>query len=88
MRLVRGECLATVGAVSNPDQKNINIGKAGRNRWLGRRPHQRGISMNRSITRMVDGQMVGYTGVLRQVYRLKDIKHAPIKRLTIYYSSS
>jgi len=46
MRVVRGECLATVGAVSNPDQKNINIGKAGRNRWLGRRPHQRGITMN------------------------------------------
>ncbi|MDD3021862.1 MAG: 50S ribosomal protein L2 [Alphaproteobacteria bacterium] len=46
MRMVRGECLATIGAVSNPDQKNINIGKAGRNRWLGRKPHQRGISMN------------------------------------------
>ncbi len=46
LRVVRGECLATIGAVSNPDQKNINIGKAGRNRWLGRRPAQRGISMN------------------------------------------
>lgn len=46
MRLVRGECLATIGAVSNPDQKNVNLGKAGRNRWLGRRPHQRGITMN------------------------------------------
>lgn len=46
LRVVRGECMATVGAVSNPDQKNVNIGKAGRNRWLGRRPAQRGISMN------------------------------------------
>lgn len=46
LRMVRGECIATVGAVSNPDQKNVNIGKAGRNRWLGRRPAQRGISMN------------------------------------------
>lgn len=46
LRVVRGECLATIGAVSNPDQKNVNIGKAGRNRWLGRRPHQRGITMN------------------------------------------
>lgn len=46
MRVVRGECLATVGAVSNPDQKNINIGKAGRNRWLGNKPRQRGITMN------------------------------------------
>ncbi|HNQ92025.1 MAG TPA: 50S ribosomal protein L2 [Alphaproteobacteria bacterium] len=46
MRVVRGECLATVGAVSNPDQKNVNIGKAGRNRWLGNKPRQRGITMN------------------------------------------
>ena len=46
VRVVRGECLATIGAVSNPDQQNINIGKAGRSRWLGRRPHNRGVSMN------------------------------------------
>jgi len=45
-RMVRGECMATVGAVSNPDNKNINLGKAGRNRWLGRRPHVRGVAMN------------------------------------------
>jgi large subunit ribosomal protein L2 len=41
-----GDCRATIGAVSNPDQKNINLGKAGRNRWLGRRPHVRGVVMN------------------------------------------
>ncbi|MGL1133810.1 50S ribosomal protein L2, partial [Vibrio parahaemolyticus] len=35
LRVVRGECLATIGAVSNPDQSNINLGKAGRSRWLG-----------------------------------------------------
>ncbi|WP_337997004.1 50S ribosomal protein L2 [Oleispirillum naphthae] len=46
LRLVRGECFATVGAVSNPDNQNTNLGKAGRNRWLGRRPHVRGIAMN------------------------------------------
>jgi len=46
LRLVRGECFATVGAVSNPDNQNVNLGKAGRNRWLGRRPHVRGICMN------------------------------------------
>ena len=46
VRMVRGECMATIGAVSNPDQQNINIGKAGRSRWLGRRPHNRGVSMN------------------------------------------
>lgn len=45
-RLVSGTCMATVGAVSNPDHSNINLGKAGRNRWLGRRPHVRGVVMN------------------------------------------
>ncbi|MFZ1896102.1 MAG: 50S ribosomal protein L2, partial [Rhodoplanes sp.] len=38
-RLVHGQCMGTVGAVSNPDHMNISIGKAGRTRWLGRRPH-------------------------------------------------
>jgi large subunit ribosomal protein L2 len=45
-RLVHGQCLGTVGAVSNPDHMNISIGKAGRKRWLGRRPHNRGVTMN------------------------------------------
>jgi large subunit ribosomal protein L2 len=45
-RLVHGRCMATVGAVSNPDHMNISIGKAGRTRWVGRRPHNRGVSMN------------------------------------------
>jgi len=46
LRLVRAECVATVGAVSNPDQQNIKLGKAGRNRWLGKRPSVRGVVMN------------------------------------------
>jgi large subunit ribosomal protein L2 len=46
LRLVRAECFATVGAVSNPDNQNINFGKAGRMRWLGWRPHNRGVAMN------------------------------------------
>jgi len=46
VRLVRGECMATIGAVSNPDEQNIVIGKAGRNRWLGKRPSVRGVAMN------------------------------------------
>ena len=46
LRLVRGECMATVGAVSNPDHSNQQLGKAGRKRWLGRRPHNRGVTMN------------------------------------------
>ncbi|MFO1082794.1 MAG: 50S ribosomal protein L2 [Reyranellaceae bacterium] len=46
LRLVPAECMATVGAVSNPDNQNIVIGKAGRQRWLGRRPVVRGVAMN------------------------------------------
>ena len=46
LRVVRGECIATVGAVSNPDQKNIKLGKAGRVRWLGKRSEVRGVAMN------------------------------------------
>jgi len=45
-RLVHGGCMATVGAVSNPDHGNVNLGKAGRNRWLGKRPSVRGVAMN------------------------------------------
>lgn len=45
-RMVRAECMATVGAVSNPDNQNTNAGKAGRKRWLGCRPKVRGVAMN------------------------------------------
>ncbi|MDE2328541.1 MAG: 50S ribosomal protein L2, partial [Rhodospirillales bacterium] len=46
LRLIRGECMASIGAVSNPDHSNQQLGKAGRKRWLGRRPHNRGVAMN------------------------------------------
>ncbi|MEQ8506665.1 MAG: 50S ribosomal protein L2 [Rhodospirillales bacterium] len=46
LRMVRAECMATIGAVSNPDQQNTKIGKAGRARWLGKRPSVRGVAMN------------------------------------------
>lgn len=46
MRMIHQECRATVGAVSNPDHMNINLGKAGRKRWLGKRPAVRGVAMN------------------------------------------
>ena len=46
VRLVLSSCLCTVGAVSNPDNQNTNLGKAGRNRWLGKRPTVRGVAMN------------------------------------------
>jgi large subunit ribosomal protein L2 len=45
-RMVQAECRATVGQVGNLDHENISIGKAGRSRWLGKRPHVRGVAMN------------------------------------------
>lgn len=46
VRKVSSECMATVGQVGNLDHENVSLGKAGRKRWLGRRPHNRGVSMN------------------------------------------
>jgi large subunit ribosomal protein L2 len=46
IRKVHVECVATIGQVGNLDHKNVSIGKAGRTRWLGRRPHNRGVAMN------------------------------------------
>jgi large subunit ribosomal protein L2 len=46
LRMIPARCMATIGSVSNPDNKNTNMGKAGRNRWLGKRPSVRGVAMN------------------------------------------
>jgi large subunit ribosomal protein L2 len=46
IRKVRVECMATVGQVGNVEHENVSLGKAGRTRWLGKRPHNRGVSMN------------------------------------------
>jgi len=46
MRMVRAECRATIGQVGNVEHENVTIGKAGRKRWMGRRPHNRGVAMN------------------------------------------
>jgi len=46
MRRVSLECLATIGQVGNPDHGRLKLGKAGRKRWLGRRPEVRGVAMN------------------------------------------
>ncbi len=46
VRLVPAKCMATIGQVSNPDHENISFGKAGKNRWIGKRPHVRGVAMN------------------------------------------
>lgn len=46
VRRVQAECMATVGQVGNLEHENVSLGKAGRTRWLGKRPHNRGVSMN------------------------------------------
>jgi large subunit ribosomal protein L2 len=46
IRKINVECLATIGQVGNVDHENVSIGKAGRSRWLGKRPHVRGVAMN------------------------------------------
>lgn len=46
VRLIRLDCMATYGVVGNAEQENISLGKAGRSRWLGKRPHVRGVAMN------------------------------------------
>ncbi len=46
VRMIRIECMATYGVVGNAEQENISLGKAGRTRWLGKRPHVRGVAMN------------------------------------------
>ena len=46
VRRVPAKCMATIGQVSNPEHENVSFGKAGRSRWVGRRPHVRGVAMN------------------------------------------
>lgn len=46
IRMIRNNCMATYGEVGNAEKENISLGKAGRNRWLGKRPHVRGVAMN------------------------------------------
>src|SRR5215469_6614290 len=46
VRRVQVECMATIGAVGNSDHENVSLGKAGRTRWLGKTPHNRGVTMN------------------------------------------
>ncbi|MDR0449281.1 MAG: 50S ribosomal protein L2 [Rickettsiales bacterium] len=67
LRKVLSDCMASVGVVSNPDQRNVSLGKAGRARWLGIRPTTRGIAMN-----PVDHPMGGGNG--------KSKGHTPVSR--------
>jgi large subunit ribosomal protein L2 len=56
IRMIHEDCLATIGAVGNAEHENISLGKAGRKRYLGYRPHQRGVSMNPVDSPMGGGQ--------------------------------
>ena len=67
LRRVHSDCVATVGSVSNPDQRNVSLGKAGRARWLGIRPSTRGVAQN-----PVDHPMGGGNG--------KSKGHEPVSR--------
>ncbi len=56
VRMVSVDCRATIGQLSNVEQENVALGKAGRKRWLGKRPHVRGVAMNRWITPWAAGE--------------------------------
>jgi ribosomal protein L2, bacterial/organellar len=81
LRKVHSECLATVGVVSNQDQRNVNLGKAGRARWLGIRPATRGMAMNPNDHPMGGGnghskghEPVSRTGIPAKGYRTRSNK--------------
>ena len=81
LRKVHSDCLATVGSVSNPDQRNVNLGKAGRARWLGIRPSVRGMAMNPNDHPMGGGnghskghEPVSRTGIPAKGYRTRSNK--------------
>ena len=81
LRKVHSDCLATVGSVSNPDQRNVNLGKAGRARWLGIRPSVRGMAMNPVDHPMGGGnghskghEPVSRTGIPAKGYRTRSNK--------------
>lgn len=70
IRKVLQDCVATIGRVSNPLWENRNLGKAGRNRWLGRRPRVRGMAMNRWV--LLDCGVIGFLFVCSGVITLTE----------------
>jgi len=89
MRMVRKECRATIGRLSNPDHQNIKIGKAGRKRHMGRRPHVRGVAMNPVAHPMGGGEGRGSggrhpcspTGVLAKGGKTRNPRNPSNKRI-------
>lgn len=84
LRKIHSECLATVGVVSNQDQRNINLGKAGRKRWLGVRPTTRGVAMNPCDHPMGggNGKSKGHTPVSRTGIPAKGYRTRSNKKTT------
>ncbi|MCK4579271.1 MAG: 50S ribosomal protein L2, partial [Candidatus Marinimicrobia bacterium] len=84
VRMIPGACMATIGEVGNKSHENIKIGKAGRNRWLGRRPKVRGVAMNPVDHPMGGGEgrssggrhPVSPTGVPAKGYKTRKKKHS------------
>jgi len=89
MRMVRKECRATIGRLSNPDHQNIKLGKAGRKRHMGRRPHVRGTAMNPVAHPMGGGEGRGSggrhpcspTGVLAKGGKTRNPRNPSNKRI-------
>ena len=89
MRMVRKECRATIGRLSNPDYQNVRIGKAGRKRHMGRRPHVRGVAMNPVAHPMGGGEGRGSggrdpcspTGVLAKGGKTRNPRNPSNKRI-------
>ena len=89
MRMVRKECRATIGRLSNPDHQNVRIGKAGRKRHMGRRPHVRGVAMNPVAHPMGGGEGRGSggrhpcspTGVLAKGGKTRNPRNPSNKRI-------
>jgi len=89
MRMVRRECRATIGRLSNPDHQNVRIGKAGRKRHMGRRPHVRGVAMNPVAHPMGGGEGRGSggrhpcspTGVLAKGGKTRNPRNPANKRI-------
>ena len=85
MRMVLVTCLATVGSVSNAEHMNVSLGKAGRNRWLGRRPRVRGVAMNPVDHPMGGGEgkaSGGHPGPEKDCMQ-KDLKPDPKRSIAI-----
>ena len=85
-RMILVTCMATIGAVSNPDHSLVVLGKAGRNRWLGRRPRVRGVAMNPvdhpmggGEGRASGGHPISRTGVLAKGFKTRRPKKASSK---------